>query len=280
MIGWLSAGLGVLLLGSGRRSVTRSDRTSARPGMHRGGGAGPRRVAGGDPVAGPGHRLELTAGTAAVGLCWALLGTPGLLIAPLAAPALVLTVRRAAVLTWRPAGPDPRQVALLIDLLAGALEVGLPIDGALVAVADAVCGQATGTIAFAGPVEAAPRSPSGSDLTDAAWPLGELGRLLGLGAEPEAAWSRLAAVPNFAAVAAAGQRCAHSGARLAQALRSAAEGLRDQRHAESVARADRCGVWVLLPLGLCFLPAFVCLGIVPTIFGVAGGTEMVGVGLP
>ena len=26
----------------------------------------------------------------------------------------------------------------------------------------------------------------------------------------------------------------------------------------------------LLPLGLCFLPAFVCLGIVPTVVGIAG----------
>jgi hypothetical protein len=28
-------------------------------------------------------------------------------------------------------------------------------------------------------------------------------------------------------------------------------------------------VWVMAPLGLCFLPAFVCLGIVPIIVGVA-----------
>jgi pilus assembly protein TadC len=29
-------------------------------------------------------------------------------------------------------------------------------------------------------------------------------------------------------------------------------------------------VWSLLPLGLCFLPAFACLGVLPVILGVAG----------
>ncbi|MDQ1730616.1 MAG: hypothetical protein QOK10_775, partial [Pseudonocardiales bacterium] len=46
--------------------------------------------------------------------------------------------------------------------------------------------------------------------------------------------------------------------------------LRAQRHSEGVSRAERVGVWSLLPLGLCFLPAFVCIGIAPVIIGVAG----------
>jgi pilus assembly protein TadC len=37
-----------------------------------------------------------------------------------------------------------------------------------------------------------------------------------------------------------------------------------------VARAERVGVWTLLPLGCCFLPAFVCLGVLPVVLGVAG----------
>jgi pilus assembly protein TadC len=37
-----------------------------------------------------------------------------------------------------------------------------------------------------------------------------------------------------------------------------------------LSKAERVGVWSLLPLGLCFLPAFVCLGVVPVILGVAG----------
>jgi hypothetical protein len=37
-----------------------------------------------------------------------------------------------------------------------------------------------------------------------------------------------------------------------------------------LARAERVGVWTLLPLGLCFLPAFACIGVVPVVAGVAG----------
>ena len=35
------------------------------------------------------------------------------------------------------------------------------------------------------------------------------------------------------------------------------------------ARAERAGVLVTGPLGLCFLPAFICLGIVPVVVGLA-----------
>ena len=35
-------------------------------------------------------------------------------------------------------------------------------------------------------------------------------------------------------------------------------------------RAQRAGIGVLAPLGLCFLPAFVCIGVVPIIVGLAG----------
>jgi pilus assembly protein TadC len=44
-----------------------------------------------------------------------------------------------------------------------------------------------------------------------------------------------------------------------------------------VAAAERAGVLIAGPLGLCFLPAFVCLGIVPVVAGLAG--EVFGSGL-
>jgi len=37
----------------------------------------------------------------------------------------------------------------------------------------------------------------------------------------------------------------------------------------AAAEAERAGVLVSGPLGLCFLPAFVCLGIVPVVIGLA-----------
>ena len=36
------------------------------------------------------------------------------------------------------------------------------------------------------------------------------------------------------------------------------------------AEVRRAGVRILAPLGLCFLPAFVCLGVVPLVIGLAG----------
>ena len=35
------------------------------------------------------------------------------------------------------------------------------------------------------------------------------------------------------------------------------------------ARAQRAAVLITAPLGLCFLPAFVCLGVAPTVAGIA-----------
>jgi pilus assembly protein TadC len=50
--------------------------------------------------------------------------------------------------------------------------------------------------------------------------------------------------------------------------------LADTRRAEAqdhaAAAAERAGVAISGPLGLCFLPAFVCLGIVPVVIGLAG----------
>ena len=43
------------------------------------------------------------------------------------------------------------------------------------------------------------------------------------------------------------------------------------------AEIDRAGVLVSGPLGLCFLPAFVCLGIVPVVVGLA--RDVLGAGL-
>jgi pilus assembly protein TadC len=57
---------------------------------------------------------------------------------------------------------------------------------------------------------------------------------------------------------------------LAGALTETAEQLRDRHLQQALGRAQRAGVWVLLPLGCCFLPAFVCIGIVPVVIGVAG----------
>jgi pilus assembly protein TadC len=178
-------------------------------------------------------------------------GRIGLLLAAPIAVAVFFGVRR--LVARRAIEPVDRQVmAFLLDLLAAVLRAGAPVDHAIEAVASSV------------------REYGGDRLRAAVEPLSVVGRLLRLGTEPQQAWAVLDRLPELAPVAAAGRRCAHSGARLAGALADTAEQLRAQHLQAALARAQRAGIWALLPLGVCFLPAFVCLGVIPVVLGVAG----------
>jgi pilus assembly protein TadC len=174
-----------------------------------------------------------------------------LVAAPVLAIVATIAIRRH--LAGRPAPPpDRRQLAFAVDLMVAVLRTGAPVERAIAAVTDAAgaCG-----------------SP---ELIAAVGPLRRVGRLLELGADPGAAWRELGSEPAYAGVAAAGTRCAASGARLGGALADVAIALRQERLTRALARAERVGVWSLLPLGLCFLPAFICIGVVPVVAGVAG----------
>ncbi|ORB84481.1 hypothetical protein B1987_12500 [Mycobacterium kansasii] len=99
--------------------------------------------------------------------------------------------------------------------------------------------------------------------------------LLTLGADPSAAWSvppelsRGAADAQTDALLRLARRSASSGAMLASGVvELAAQSRNDAAHA-ATADAQRAGVLIAGPLGLCFLPAFVCLGIVPVVAGLA-----------
>jgi hypothetical protein len=148
--------------------------------------------------------------------------------------------------------PDARSAALALDLLVSALTAGAPPELAVEGVVAAV------------------RQHGTDSLRRAVDPLDRVGRLLQLGSDPAAAWATLHSVPGYSPVADCGRRCAASGARLASGLAAVAVELRARHQADALARAERVGVWSLLPLGLCFLPAFVCLGVVPVLLGVAG----------
>jgi pilus assembly protein TadC len=131
------------------------------------------------------------------------------------------------------------------DLLAAALRAGLPTDRAVREVADALGG-----------------------------PVGvRLGRVAGaitLGLPPALAWRPVHDLPAGTRMSAAVARSTHSGAALAGAFTRLADDLRATRLAEVQAAAQRAGVLLVLPLGLCFLPAFVVAGIVPVIVAVLG----------
>jgi pilus assembly protein TadC len=57
--------------------------------------------------------------------------------------------------------------------------------------------------------------------------------------------------------------------KLAAAFERLAAQLRTERRAAAAVRAHRAGVKAMAPLAACFLPSFVCLGVVPVVVGVA-----------
>ena len=134
---------------------------------------------------------------------------------------------------------------LCADLLAAALRGGAPVDRAAAAVAEALGG------------------PLGERLARAA-------RSLRLGAEPAEAWAQLSGVTGAERLVAAAIRSTSSGGALAGALLRLADDLRADRSVAAEAAARRAGVLIVLPLGLCFLPAFVLAGLVPVVVAVLG----------
>jgi len=95
--------------------------------------------------------------------------------------------------------------------------------------------------------------------------------LLRLGATPEQAWSLLPPREPFIGIALLARRSGHSGVKLADAFDRGAEQVLVEQRAAALARAQRVSVLAVGPLGACFLPAFVCLGIVPVVVAVASG---------
>ena len=90
---------------------------------------------------------------------------------------------------------------------------------------------------------------------------------LALGADPIAEWKRLSRDPQLADLGRTLLRSAEHGAPLAESLTRLAADRRRQRRAVSQQRARSVGVKAAGPLAVCFLPAFMLVGVVPTIAG-------------
>lgn len=86
---------------------------------------------------------------------------------------------------------------------------------------------------------------------------------LRLGADPADAWRRSAFPEPLASVGRDLARAADTGAPVADLLDRHVADLRRTLRSRGTARVERLGVLVVAPLGLCFLPAFVLIGIVP-----------------
>ncbi|MGX1669636.1 type II secretion system F family protein [Streptomyces sp. NPDC055400] len=92
-----------------------------------------------------------------------------------------------------------------------------------------------------------------------------------LGGEPRAAWRQLASIPGAGALAGLLERAGDSGAPAAEPVARLAAEARAERGRATTAVARRAAVLITAPVGLCFLPAFVAIGVLPVVIGVAGG---------
>nr|WP_238345495.1 type II secretion system F family protein [Actinopolymorpha cephalotaxi] len=128
------------------------------------------------------------------------------------------------------------------DLLAGCLRAGSPPQRAIEAIAAELEG------------------PTGSELAQVA-------TAFRLGADPRTAWSGFLAEDGLASFGRAMVRVWDSGAPLASTLDRLADDARAALRARNDQRARTVGVRAAAPLGLCFLPAFVLVGIVPLVAG-------------
>ncbi|MEZ5131671.1 MAG: type II secretion system F family protein [Mycobacterium sp.] len=97
--------------------------------------------------------------------------------------------------------------------------------------------------------------------------------LLALGADSDEAWQvpQGAVDENCDALVRLARRTASSGSAMAAEVAALAERQRGEVGHAATAAAERAGVLIAGPLGLCFLPAFICLGLVPVVAGLAGG---------
>jgi hypothetical protein len=77
-------------------------------------------------------------------------------------------------------------------------------------------------------------------------------------------------LPALATFARAAGRSAGTGSALAQVARAEAGRIRATLLDTAQAKAQRAAVLITAPLGLCFLPAFLVLGIAPVVVGLAG----------
>ena len=180
-------------------------------------------------------------------------------MSPVAAAAMVLL----SALAWLPWACGPRAVgtvrsvpgrsvdpvrqvdaAVVLDLTRAAIVAGASVPGALAALAEAL-----------------PPGQGG--------PLGRVVTALRLGASWLEAWQ--GAPEGFRPLQHALEPAWTDGVSPVPLLRQAADTVRARRTARAREAAARLGVRLVLPLGLCLLPAFVLLGLIPVLLSTGSG---------
>ena len=136
-------------------------------------------------------------------------------------------------------------VPQVVDLMAACLGAGLSPSAALEHVTSAVGG------------------PAAEDLAAV------LARLR-LGVDPATVWRDLARHPQLGGLGRALARAVESGASVADAMQRLSGDLRRTARSDVESRARAVGVKAAVPLGVCLLPAFVLVGVVPLVAGAVG----------
>ena len=95
----------------------------------------------------------------------------------------------------------------------------------------------------------------------------EVGNALSAGLTPDEAWAPARAEPALEGVMRICTRSAATGSGCSDELLRLARRMRHRHEQELERRAERAGIWLVLPLGACFLPAFVLLTVVPVVAG-------------
>lgn len=188
--------------------------------------------------------LTAVAGLALLGWPW---GVPAGMLAVLGVPRLLRLLETSSERTARLR--LQADLPLAADLLAGAVSAGCPTGAALEAVAAALDGVLAAVLARAAAE-------------------------LSLGADSQGAWNAaLAGAPTGAAgvadLAEVLTAADSSGLAPVAALHGIAARARAATAAAAAEHAQRAGVRSAGPLGLCFLPAFVVVGIVPALAAAA-----------
>lgn len=209
------------------------------------------------------HRLRTRSRLGHALLLWCVPLVPALTLLFMAGPpvAVLVGLPAAAALRWRLARGDQRTgsradrarilagLPVTVELLVAGLRAGGAPEDVLAAAAEAIGG------------------PLGHSLSTVA-------EQLRLGADPRTAWGSANGPEEFEAVGRALARAAETGAPVAAILERHAAELRDAARVRALTRTQRLGVLSAAPLGLCFLPAFVLIGVVPLAAGLVSGLTL------
>jgi Flp pilus assembly protein TadB len=135
-----------------------------------------------------------------------------------------------------------RDLPVAVDLLSACAVAGLPVMAALPTVARALGGPIAHRF----------------DTLHARW---------GLGVSVSEEWERLATDPALHRLGSAMVRAHRSGAPVVETLSRLAADVRRERRTRLLESARAVGVKAAAPMAACFLPAFMLIGVVPTIVG-------------